>query len=104
MSKNGCVSGAERRLPVEADAAVEEVTGEVGAVAGSFGDREAEDGARFLEGERERLRLDELVLSEQRDVPRQKEARASQRLEARAHVRIRDFLVRVERRRPRRKA
>src|SRR5688572_7250925 len=100
MSKNGGVSGG-RRLPVEGDAAVEEVTGKVGAVASGLGHREAGDRARLLELEREGLGLDELVLREQGDVRHQEESRAAQRLEARTHVGVADLLVRVECRGPR---
>src|SRR5437868_2513714 len=70
-----------------------------GTIARSFREREATDRSRFLEVERERLRLDELVLGEQRDVASEEHARAGERLKPRAHVRVRDVLVDVEGRR-----
>src|SRR5881628_500529 len=82
-----------RTLPVEAEASVEEMARDVGAIACGFRERTAEDRPRFFEAERERVRLDELVFREQGEIARDEPARSGERLKPRAHVRVGDVLV-----------
>src|SRR5689334_1414667 len=89
--------GAEVALPVKAEATIEKVARDIGPVARGLRERHARDRSRLLEAKRERVRLNELVLGEEREVLRDEPPRTGQRLNPCPHLRVGDVAVHVKR-------